>query len=74
MTDVRVIGVVGKVSTATRGAGGPGEVMLTVGGVRECYFAVSDDPIAAGEMVLVVDVAPHRHVIVVPWTAFSVPS
>ncbi|MET3803644.1 membrane-bound ClpP family serine protease [Nakamurella sp. UYEF19] len=74
MTDVGAIGVVGKVSTATRGAGGPGEVMLTVGGVKECYFANSDEPIAEGEMVLVVDVAPHRHVVVVPWADFPVPS
>lgn len=74
MTDSAVIGSVGHVVVATRGRSGPGEVQLTVGGVRECYIASSDDPIERGKSVLVVDVAPHRQVIVVPWTDFPVPS
>lgn len=74
MTDSAVVGAVGHVVVATRGPLGPGEVQLTVGGVRECYIANSDDPIERGEAVLVVDVAPHRQVTVVPWTDFPVPS
>lgn len=74
MTDSAVIGSVGHVVVATRGRLGPGEVQLTVGGVRECYIATSDDPIERGEPVLVVEVAAHRQVTVVPWTDFPVPS
>lgn len=73
MTDQGAIGAVGTIVIATRGPDGPGEVMLTIGGVRECYFADSDDPLDRGQRVLVVDVAPHRHVTVVPWTDFPVP-
>lgn len=73
MTDSAVIGAVGRVLVATRGRQGPGEVQLTVGGVRECYIASSDVPIERGQAVLVVEVAPHRQVTVVPWTEFAVP-
>ena len=73
MMDDRAMGAVGKVSIAIRGSHGPGEVALTVRGVRECYIAESDQPIERGETVLVIDVAPHRHVTVVPWTDFPVP-
>jgi hypothetical protein len=72
MTDSAVIGTVGRVVVATRGPHGPGEVQLTVGGVRECYIASSDAPIERGESVLVVEVAPHRRVTVVPWTELPV--
>lgn len=73
MTDSGAIGAVGTISISTRGGDGPGEVVLTVGGVRESYIADSDSPIDRGQSVLVVDVAPHRHVTVVPWTDFPVP-
>ena len=73
MTDAAVMGAVGRVVVATRGRLGPGEVQLTVGGVRECYIASSDVPIDRGESVLVVEVAPHRRVTVVPWTDFPMP-
>ncbi|QNK79958.1 hypothetical protein [Nakamurella sp. PAMC28650] len=73
MTDSGAIGAVGTISIPTRGERGPGEVVLTLGGVRECYIADSDAPIERGQSVLVVDVAPHRHVTVVPWAGFPVP-
>lgn len=73
MTDSGAIGAVGTISIRTRGTNGPGEVVLNVGGVRECYIAESDSPIERGQAVLVVEVAPHRHVTVVPWTDFPVP-
>ncbi len=47
--------------------------MLTIGGVRECYIADSDAPIERGQTVLVIEVAPHRRVVVVPWTDFPMP-
>ena len=68
MTDRSVLGTVGRLVLAVRGPDGPGEVMLTVGGIRECYIADSDQVIERGQPVLVVGVAPHRHVTVVPWT------
>jgi len=74
MTDSAVIGMVGRVVVATRGRHGPGEVQLSVGGVRECYIASSDAPIERGESVLVVEVAPHRQITVVPWSDFPVPA
>ncbi len=73
MTDSAVIGTVGQLVVATRGQHGPGEVQLTVGGMRECYIATSDVPLDRGQAVLVVEVAPHRRVTVVPWTQFPVP-
>ncbi|MDQ2847003.1 MAG: hypothetical protein M3Y77_11765 [Actinomycetota bacterium] len=73
MTDVGAIGAVGRVLVAIRGAHGAGEVMLTLGGVRECFIATSDAPIDRGETVLVIDVEPHRHVVVVPWTDLPMP-
>ena len=73
MTDSAVVGAVGQLVVSTRGPRGPGEVQLSVGGVRECYIANSDSPIERGETVLVVDVAPHRQVTVVPWTDFPAP-
>ncbi len=73
MTDQGAVGAVGKVLVATRGTNGSGEVLLTIGGVRECYIADSDGPIERGETVMVVDVAPNRHVTVVPWADFAIP-
>ncbi|MGI8589513.1 MAG: hypothetical protein ACR2M5_00735 [Nakamurella sp.] len=73
MTDRDVIGAVGQVVNAIRGKSGPGEVLLRIGGTRECYIAESDEPIERGQTVLVVDVAPHRHVTVVRWTELPVP-
>ena len=74
MTNSTVVGAVGQLTVATRGSHGPGEVLLTVGGVRECYLATSDAPIERGQTVLVIDVQPHRQVVVVPWQDFAVPT
>ncbi len=52
----------------TRGEGGPGEVQLSIRGSRECFLAYSDEPMATGTTVLVVETAPHRSVTVVAWT------
>jgi hypothetical protein len=52
----------------TRGGQGAGEVQVSIRGGRETFLAYSDQPMAKGETVLVVDCAPHRSVTVVPWT------
>jgi hypothetical protein len=52
--DHTVVGYMGVVTVATRGAGGPGEVMLTVRGSSETYFAWSEEPVGRGSRVLVV--------------------
>jgi hypothetical protein len=62
------VGCIGTLLIATRGAGGPGEVLLEIRGGRETFLAYSDHPVSCGETVLVVDAGEHRRVTVVPWT------
>jgi membrane protein implicated in regulation of membrane protease activity len=68
VSDVSVIGCVGKLIVATRGAHGAGEVLLTVRGSKETFLARSDEPLPKGAKVLVVEVRSPRTVIVEPWT------
>jgi len=68
VSDVSVIGCVGKLIVATRGAHGVGEVLLTVRGSRETFLARSDEPLPKGARVLVVEVRSPRTVVVEPWT------
>jgi len=63
--DDDVVGVLGVLSVATRGADGPGEVVLRVRGGTESYLARSDEPIAVGAKVLVVESHGGRTVTVV---------
>ncbi|HVX45507.1 MAG TPA: hypothetical protein VHC49_16570 [Mycobacteriales bacterium] len=65
--DVSAIGRVGILIVATRGADGPGEVHLEIRGGSETFIAWSDDPLAEGTSVLVVEARNHRTVHVVPW-------
>lgn len=67
VSDVSVIGCVGTLIVATRGADGPGEVVLTVRGAKETFLARSDEPLPKGAAVLVVEVRSARTVIVEPW-------
>jgi membrane-bound ClpP family serine protease len=60
-------GRVGVLLTGTRGADGPGEVLVRIRGGTETYRAFSESPIARGESVLVVESRGHRAVDVVPW-------
>ena len=60
-------GRVGVLLTGTRGAEGPGEVLIRIRGGTETYLAYSESPIAKGEPVLVVESRGHRAVDVVPW-------
>ena len=66
--DESPVGRIGTLLVGTRGAGGPGEVQLSIRGSRECFLAYSDQPMNTGTTVLVVESAPHRHVTVVEWT------
>ncbi len=67
--DVSVVGCVGSLIVATRGAVGPGEVLLSVRGSKEAYLAWSDQPLPRGTEVLVIDTRGARTVLVEPWIA-----
>ena len=66
MRDLSAIGCLGVVTVATRGAAGTGEVVVSVRGGSEAFLAWSDEPMAKGAQVLVVDVRGPRTVQVVP--------
>lgn len=68
MGDVSVVGCVGSLIVATRGTGGPGEVLLNVRGSMEAYLAWSEEPLPRGTEVLVIDIRGARTVLVEPWT------
>ena len=67
MSDESVVGTVGLLTVATRGAAGAGEVMLKVRGGSEAYLAWSADPLPKGAHVLVISQRGPRTVDVVPW-------
>jgi membrane protein implicated in regulation of membrane protease activity len=69
--DVSVIGCVGSLIVATRGAAGAGEVLLRVRGTKEAYLAWSEQPLPRGTEVLVIDVRSARTVVVEPWPGLS---
>ncbi len=57
-----VVGCVGKVITATRGADGPGEVLVSVRGGTEAYLAWSEEPLARDTSVIVFNARGERTV------------
>jgi hypothetical protein len=59
------VGSVGQLTVGTRGAGGPGEVLLRIRGGSESFLAWSDDPIAKGSTVLVIEERGARAVAVI---------
>jgi len=63
--DDAVIGCVGVLHIGTRGQRGPGEVVVQVRGGSEAFMAWSEEPLAKGTRVLVVDAREHRAVDVV---------
>ncbi len=67
VSDVSVIGCVGTLIVATRGAYGAGEVLVTVRGSKETLLAWSDEPLPKGSKVLVVEERGARTVVVEPW-------
>ncbi|MEV5593962.1 hypothetical protein [Streptomyces sp. NPDC052496] len=67
MPDEAVIGCAGELVLGTRGAAGPGEVLVRVRGGTETFLAWSDDPLPRGTAVLVVDSRGGRQVDVISW-------
>jgi hypothetical protein len=57
---------------ATRGAAGPGEVLLSMRGGTEAYLAWSEEPLAKGATVLVFNSRGGRTVDVMEWPDPSV--
>ena len=66
MTDV-AIGTVGRVIVRIRGGDVPGEVELTVQGMRDTCIAYAAEEVPVGADVLVVGSRGGRRVEVVPW-------
>jgi hypothetical protein len=62
-----VVGCTGKLIVATRGAGGPGEVLITVRGGTEAYLAWSEQPLPKETEVLVFNSRGGRIVDVMEW-------
>ena len=65
--DESSIGCVGRLSVATRGNGGPGEVLIKIRGGSEAFLAWSDKPLPKGSTVLVIDSRGERAVDVIAW-------
>lgn len=63
--DDAVIGCVGVLHVGTRGQRGPGEVVVQVRGGSEAFLAWSEQPLAKGTQVLVVESRGERAVDVV---------
>lgn len=67
-SDRSVVGSVGVLLVGTRGAGGPGEVLIRIRGGSEAFLAWSDEPLPKGATVLVVESMGAREVHVVTWS------
>jgi hypothetical protein len=66
--DEALIGLIGVLTVATRGPGGPGEVQVRVRGGTESFIAWSPDPLPKGSTVLVIESRGHRVVDVSAWS------
>jgi hypothetical protein len=67
-SDEALIGCIGVLTVATRGAAGPGEVLVRIRGGSEAFIAWSPDALPKGATVLVIESRGHRAVDVSPWT------
>lgn len=65
--DEAVVGCTGKLVVGTRGAGGPGEVLVKIRGGTETFLAYSDEPLERGSGVLVIESLGSRGVTVIAW-------
>ncbi|SEL37797.1 hypothetical protein [Streptacidiphilus jiangxiensis] len=65
--DEAVIGCVGRLLIGTRGSEGPGEVVVRVRGGSEAFLAWSEQPLAEGTTVLVIESRGARQVDVIEW-------
>ena len=63
------VGCLGRVTVATRGLEGPGEVMLQFKGGTEAFMAWSDTPLALGTAVIVFGTRGGRVVDVVEFNS-----
>jgi hypothetical protein len=61
------IGCVGVLLVGTRGADGPGEVLIKIRGGSEAFLAWSDKPLPEGSTVLVIDSRGARALDVIEW-------
>jgi hypothetical protein len=61
------VGCTGKLTVATRGPAGPGEVLVKMRGGTEAYLAWSEQPLAKGTTVLVFNSRGARTVDVMEW-------
>jgi hypothetical protein len=71
LRDTAPIGCVGVLVLGTRGAAGPGEVLVRVRGGRETYLAWSDQPIPKDATVLIIESRGARAVDVIEWAGSS---
>jgi hypothetical protein len=71
--DQSAVGCIGTLTVATRGADGPGEVLVKLHGGTEAYLAWSEQPLARGSTVLVFDSRGDRAVDVMQWTEEAAP-
>ena len=65
--DESSIGRIGVLAVATRGADGPGEVLIRIRGGSEAFLAWSEKPLPKGATVLVVESRGARAVDVIEW-------
>jgi hypothetical protein len=65
--DESSIGCVGRLTVATRGGDGPGEVVIKIRGGSEAFLAWSEKPLPKGATVLVIDSRGARAVDVIEW-------
>jgi hypothetical protein len=61
------VGCTGRLTVATRGADGPGEVLVKMRGGTEAYLAWSEQPLPRGATVLVFNSRGERTVDVMEW-------
>ncbi|QFZ72604.1 hypothetical protein GFH48_04370 [Streptomyces fagopyri] len=65
--DEAVIGCTGELLVGTRGAAGPGEILVRVRGGSETFLAWSREPLPRGATVLVIESRGCREVDVIEW-------
>jgi hypothetical protein len=67
MRDESAVGRVGVLVAATRGANGPGEVLVSIRGGSEVFLAWSETPLPRGATVLVIESRGARALDVTAW-------
>ena len=65
--DESSVGRVGVLIVGTRGAAGPGEVLIKIRGGSEAFLAWSEKPLPRGATVLVIESRGARAVDVIEW-------